>query len=184
MIDETLIQACLKANRKAQHTLYIELSPMLYSTCKRYLKQVSDVEDVLADAFVQIFTKLNSLKDVNAIHGWAKRITVNQCLQFLRKKVNFNLSLEDLKQEPVFEKSNTENLEHKELLGLLEYLPEGCKSVFNLFAIEGFSHKDIAEMLQISEGTSKSQLNVARTKLQQLVKNRYDIKFEKNGIAK
>lgn len=184
MNNEAIIKACISGDRKAQHTLYLQLAPMLHSVCKRYLKAEMEIEDALAEAFVLIFTKMNTLKDAEALFGWAKRVAVNQCLQQLRKKVNFNLSLDDIKHEPVFEQSTTQELEHKDLLKLLDYLPDGCRSIFNLFAIEGYSHKEIAVLLQISEGTSKSQVNVARVKLQKLVKHHYDLKNEENGIAK
>lgn len=186
MSNEAIIQACISGERKAQHDLYLQLSPMLHSTCKRYLKHDMEIEDALAEAFVLIFTKLGTLKDAAALFGWAKRIAVNQCLQIIRKRVSFNLSLEDIKQEPVFEQSNSQALEHQDLLKLLQYLPDGCRSVFNLFVIEGYGHKEISEMLQISEGTSKSQMNVARIKLQKLVKHHYQIKEEeeKNGMAR
>ncbi len=184
MSNEAIIKACISGDRKAQHNLYLQLSPMLYSVCKRYLKLDMEIEDALAESFVLIFTRMNTLKDAGALYGWAKKVAVNQSLQLLRKKVNFNLSLDDIKQEPVFEQSTTQQLEHKDLLKLLDYLPDGCRSIFNLFAIEGYSHKEIAALLQISEGTSKSQVNVARVKLQKLVKHHYELKNEANGIAK
>ncbi len=174
----------MSGDRKAQHSLYVQLSPMLNSVCKRYLKQDTEVEDALAESFVLIFTKLNALKDADALFGWAKRVAVNQCLQIIRKRTSFNLSLDDIKQEPILESSSSQNLEHKELLQLLQYLPDGCRSVFNLFAVEGYSHKEISEMLQISEGTSKSQVNVARIKLQKLVKHYYQIRIEEDEIAR
>jgi RNA polymerase sigma factor (sigma-70 family) len=98
---------------------------------------------------------------------------VNQCLMQLKKNVNFNLYLEDvsLKDQPLTDEMC--ELEEEDLLNLLNHLPDGCKTVFSLFVIEGFSHKDIAEKLQISEGTSKSQLNVAKTKLKDLVNQLY-----------
>ena len=98
---------------------------------------------------------------------------MNQCLMKLKKNVNFNLYLEDvsLKNQPLTDEMC--ELEEEDLLNLLNYLPDGCKTVFSLFVIEGFSHKDIAEKLQISEGTSKSQLNVAKTKLKDLINQFY-----------
>lgn len=185
MTNEAIIQACISGERKAQHTLYLQLSPMLHSTCKRYLKNDLEIEDALAEAFVLIFTKLDTIKDTAALYGWAKRIAVNQCLQIIRKRVSFNISLDDIKQEPAFDQSSSQALEHKDLLKLLQYLPDGCRSVFNLFVVEGYSHREISEMLQISEGTSKSQVNVARIKLQKLVKHHYKIKEEEeNGMAR
>lgn len=184
LTNEAIITACISGDRKAQHHLFVQLSPMLTSVCKRYLKQETEVEDALAESFVLIFTRLQSLKDTDALFGWAKRVAVNQCLQIIRRRTSFNLSLDDIKQEPVIESSSSQSLEHKDLLQLLQYLPDGCRSVFNLFAVEGYSHKEISEMLQISEGTSKSQVNVARIKLQKLVKHHYHIRIEEDELAR
>ncbi|MFT7352089.1 MAG: RNA polymerase sigma factor (sigma-70 family) [Flavobacterium sp.] len=173
MIDEKLLSNCKKMQRDAQRQLYELLSARLYFICKRYLKKEEEIEEVVADSFYTIFTKLHQLKDDKAFIAWAKRITVNQCLLQLKKSTNFNIYLEDsnLSLQP-FEDAETK-LEEEDLLKLLNYLPEGCRAVFNLFAIEGFSHKQIAKELQISEGTSKSQLNFAKTKLQKMVNNMY-----------
>lgn len=159
--------------RDAQREIYEQLSTKLYYTCKRYLKKEEEIEEVLADAFYTIFTKLEQLKEIGAFEAWARKITVNQCLLQLKKNINFNLYLEETKVHVLAENSNDTKLEEEDLLNLLNHIPEGCKAIFNLFAIEGFSHKEIAQMLNISEGTSKSQLNVAKTKLQVLVNNLY-----------
>jgi RNA polymerase sigma-70 factor (ECF subfamily) len=173
MIDIQLIQACKKQQRDAQRQVYELLARKLYYTCSRYLKKEEEIEEAMADAFYIIFTKIDKLKEELAFEGWAKKIAVNQCLMQLKKNVNFNLYLEDvsLKSQPLTDEMC--ELEEEDLLNLLNYLPDGCKTVFSLFVIEGFSHKDIAEKLQISEGTSKSQLNVAKTKLKDLVNQFY-----------
>lgn len=173
MIDEQLIQACRKMHRDAQRKMYELMAPKLYQVCKRYLKKEEEIEEVLADAFVIIFTKIDQLKENAAFYSWAKRIAVNECLHLLKKNVNFNLYLEEtsLKIQP--EVAQDASLEEQDVLKLLNYIPEGCRTVFNLFVIEGYSHKEIAAMLKISEGTSKSQLNVAKNKLKDLVNNFY-----------
>jgi RNA polymerase sigma factor (sigma-70 family) len=153
--------------------VYEYMSTKLYRTCKRYLKKEEEVEEVLADAFYTIFTKMDQLKEIGAFEAWARKIAVNQCLYHLKRKVNFNLYLEDTKLYIQPETLPETQLEEEDLLKLLDYIPEGCKTIFNLFAIEGYAHKEIANMLNISEGTSKSQLNVAKTKLKDLVNNLY-----------
>lgn len=173
MIDEKIIFECKKMHRAAQRQLYELMAPKLYQTCKRYLKKEEEIEEALADAFYTIFTKLDQLKEVLAFEAWARKIAVNQCLLTLRKNVNFNIYIDDMKQEPNLESASETFLEAEDLMQLLNHIPEGCKTVFNLFAIEGFSHKEIASMLGISEGTSKSQLNVSRTKLKELVNGLY-----------
>lgn len=172
-MDEKIIQACKKQNREAQRKLYEYMAPKLYHLCKRYLKKEEEIEEILADGFFIIFTKINQLKENYAFEAWARRIVVNQCLLELKKKVNFNLYLEDTnyKSQPLTEE--TTDLEEADLLNLLNYIPEGCRTIFNLFVIEGFSHKEIANQLGISEGTSKSQLNASKSKLRELVHKFY-----------
>jgi RNA polymerase sigma-70 factor (ECF subfamily) len=123
----------------------------------------------MADSFYIIFTKIEQLKENNAFVGWCKKITVNECLRQLKQNINFNLYLEDTKIINLAHDETDSSLLENDLLQLLKLLPDGCKTIFNLFVIEGYSHKEIAQQLQISEGTSKSQLNVAKTKLKELV---------------
>lgn len=173
MINETLISNCKKMNRDAQRQVYEHMAPKLYRLCKRYLKKEEEIEEAMADAFYTIFTKLEQLKQVLAFEAWARKITVNHCLATIKKNTNFNMYLDDVKllAQPFTDEINT--LEEEDLLNLLNHIPDGCKTVFNLFVIEGFGHKEIAAMLNISEGTSKSQLNAAKTKLKELVNKLY-----------
>lgn len=173
MITENLLNACKKMQRDAQRQVYEHLAPKLYRTCKRYLKQEEEVEEALADAFYTIFTKLDQLSQWQAFEGWARKIAVNQCLLTIRKKVNFNMYIDDisLNAHPISEAAT--DLEEEDLLNLLEKIPAGCRTIFNLFVIEGYSHKEIALMLGISEGTSKSQLNAGKQKLRELVNQFY-----------
>ena len=173
MIDENLIIACKKMHRDAQRQVYELMAPQLYRTCKRYLKKEEEIEEALADAFYTIFTKLDMLKEIRAFEGWARKIAVNHCLLSLRKKVNFNMYLNDV--SPTLQPLTAEitDLEEEDLLNLLTKIPEGCRTIFNLFVIEGYAHREIAAMLDISEGTSKSQLNASKTKLKELVNQFY-----------
>lgn len=173
MINENLIIACKKMHRDAQRQVYEALAPKLYASCKRYLKNEEEIEEALADAFFTIFTKLDQLKELGAFEAWARKIAVNHCLARLKKKNNFNMYLDDVKLLHQPYTDETTDLEEDDLLNLLNKIPEGCKTVFNLFVIEGYGHKEIAKMLQISEGTSKSQLNAAKTKLKELVNHLY-----------
>ena len=173
MINEIQIAGCKKMQRDAQRQVYDYMSPKLYRTCKRYLKKEEEIEEVLADAFYIIFTKIEQLKEFGAFEAWARKIAVNQCLLQLKRNINFNLYLEDTSIYLHPETPAETQLEEEDLLKLLEFLPEGCKTIFNLFVIEGYGHKEIAQMLTISEGTSKSQLNVAKTKLKELIAKFY-----------
>lgn len=173
MINETILINCRKMQREAQRHVYEYMSPKLYRTCKRYLKKEEEIEEVLADAFYTIFTKMEQLKELAAFEAWARKITVNQCLHQLKRNINFNIYIEEASIQLQPETLPETNLEELDLLNLLNFIPDGCKTIFNLFVIEGYGHKEIAEMLKISEGTSKSQLNVAKTKLKELVNNHY-----------
>ncbi|WP_312076396.1 sigma-70 family RNA polymerase sigma factor [Chryseobacterium sp.] len=167
-MEHDLLIECQKNDRNAQRKVYEKMAGKLYSVCRRYLKNDEDIEEVLADTFYKIFTKLNQLKDPEIFEAWAKKIAVNECLQKLRTTKSLHISLD----ENLVESAETENLSfEKDILKLLNFLPEGCRAIFNLFAIEGYPHKEIATMLSISEGTSKSQLNFARKKLQELLVN-------------
>ncbi len=171
-------------HRDAQRQVYELMAPRLYNTCKRYLKSEEMIEEAIADAFFIIFTKLDQLKETKAFEAWARKIAVNQCLLSLKKKVNFNIYIEDMARSSEPSVVPSAALEEEDLLHLLTYLPEGCRTVFNLFAIEGYSHKEIATMLNISEGTSKSQLNVSRTKLKEMVNNVYYLKESSHGRSR
>jgi RNA polymerase sigma-70 factor (ECF subfamily) len=173
VIQEHLITDCRKMHRNAQRQVYEVMAPKLYRTCRRYLKKEEEIEEALADAFFTIFTKIHQLKEDRAFEAWARRITVNQCLLTIRRSVNFNMYLDDVKLLSQPSTLPTTDLEEEDLLKLLNRIPEGCRTIFNLFVIEGYGHKEIAEMLSISEGTSKSQLNVAKTKLKELVNATY-----------
>ena len=169
MNHELLIKLKNK-DRLAQRQVYERFAGRLYAVCKRYLKKDEEAEEALADAFFIIFTKIGQLQNVEVFEGWAKKIAVNQCLQTLRKKESILVSID---QETFIEKhladQYSESSFEKDILPLLHFLPEGCRTIFNLFAVEGYPHREIAEMLSITEGTSKSQVNFARKKLQELL---------------
>lgn len=167
-MEQKLLIECQQNDRNAQRRVYEKMAGKLYSVCKRYLKNDEDVEEVLADTFYNIFTKLNQLNNHEIFEAWAKKIAVNECLQKLRSMKALNVSLDEEFIESTDSPTDSISFE-KDILRLLNFLPEGCRAIFNLFAIEGYPHKEIAAMLSISEGTSKSQLNFARKKLQELL---------------
>jgi RNA polymerase sigma factor (sigma-70 family) len=173
VIDEKLIEGCRKKQREAQRQVYEKLGPYLYRLCKRYLKKEEEIEEVLADSFFILFTKIDQLNENKAFWSWAKRITINECLRHLKKKVNFNLYLEDRPQIPGVAAEQEQPLLEADLLKLLDTLPHGSRTIFSLFVIEGYSHKEISTLLSITEGTSKSQLNFAKSKLKELVNLHY-----------
>lgn len=172
-MEEHLVIGCRKMQREAQRLVYERLAPKLYHTCRRYLKKEEEIEEALADAFYIIFTKIDQLKENGAFEGWARRIAVNECLRYLRKSVNFNMYVDDIRVSLQPATDAATDLEEEDLLNLMTKLPAGCRTIFSLFAIEGYGHKEIAEMLRISEGTSKSQLNAARVKMKEMIGGLY-----------
>ncbi|WP_345199838.1 RNA polymerase sigma factor [Chryseobacterium ginsengisoli] len=171
-MERELLIECQRNDRNAQRKVYEKMAGKLYSVCKRYLKNDEDIEEVLADSFYKIFTKLSQLHNHDIFEAWARKIAVNECLQKLRSTKELHISLEE--DHAVSTDSAMENVSfEKDILNLLNFLPEGCRAIFNLFAIEGYPHKEIAVMLSISEGTSKSQLNFARKRLQELLVNQH-----------
>jgi len=168
--EQDIIQGCRQKNRKAQQALYDKYSPKMFGICKRYLKNYEDAEDVLVDALFKAMTKIDMYSGNGSFEGWIRRIVVNESLMHLRKNNNFKLTVElkniDIKTEVSIE----DDLAAEDILKLLAKLPTGYRTIFNLYVVEGFKHREIAEQLGISINTSKSQLILAKKKLQALVK--------------
>jgi RNA polymerase sigma-70 factor (ECF subfamily) len=169
------IQGCKRRDRLVQKQLYEKYSARFFGVCKRYLKNVELAEDVLVKGFLKIFDHIDSYEGKGNFEGWMQRIFINECLMELRKKQDFTIYLETSNIQPQRDATVLENLYAQDILKLLDFLPIGCRTVFNLYVIEGYKHNEIAEQLGISEGTSKSQLNLAKEKLKGLL-NEYGIK--------
>jgi RNA polymerase sigma factor (sigma-70 family) len=165
--ETDLIKACKKQNSKAQRVLYDKYASPMLGLCKRYIKGEMEAEDVMINGFMKVFTKIDLFEEKGSFEGWMKRIMINEALGFIRKNKSMYLEIEieAADKEPDFDKLFTE-LETKDLLKMVNELPSGYRTIFNLYAIEGYSHKEIAEMLGINENTSKSQLSRARMHLQ------------------
>ncbi len=165
-----IIEACVKGDRVAQRNLYDLFSKRMYVVCLRYAKSQQVAEDILQDSFIKIFKNLKNYRGESRLDYWIKRIIINTALNSQRKKLYMYpmVDIEDVHH--VYDQSNTiSNLRMEELLNMIRTLPTGCRAVFNLFAIEGYSHKEIAELLEVSEGTSKSQFFRARKLLQEKI---------------
>jgi RNA polymerase sigma-70 factor (ECF subfamily) len=165
--DIELIEGCKRRNAQAQKSLYDHYSGKLYALCCRYIKEKMEAEDVLITAFTKILDRIDQYKGEGSFEGWMKRIVVNESLTYLRKNKNMYLEMdiEAADREPDYKKMENE-LHAEDLMKLIDALPSGYRIVFNLYAIDGYSHKEIAEQLGISENTSKSQLSRARVALQ------------------
>ncbi len=144
-------------------------APKMLSVCRYYISDMQYAEDVLLEGFFKVFSKLNSFKSEGSFEGWIRRIVVRECISFLRRQKNLEFSMEEVDVNNSFESLIDTELEVDEIQQLIDGLPEGYKIVFNMYAIEGYKHNEIAELLNITEGTSKSQLFKARKMLQQKI---------------
>ena len=172
IVDSKTIRSCIQGDRAAQKVLYDRLAPRMFPVCMRYVGDRILAEDILQEGFITLFTRLDSYKGDGSFEGWARRIFATSALMWLRKKDALKMSdeLEAVRGMTADTTSQIQNIGYKELMNLVMSLPTGFRTVFNMYAIEGFSHKEIAEILGISETTSRTQLSRARTWLQTKIK--------------
>ena len=179
--QKDLIEACIKGDRVAQKNLYDTYAGRMYLICLRYTKSQQEAEDVLQESFIKVFKNLKNYRGESRLEYWIRRIVVNTALNSQRKKLYMYpmVDIEEMKNN--YDPGKTlSNYSMEELLNMIRELPTGCQTVFNLFAIEGYGHKEIAEMLGISEGTSKSQFARARKLLQErIIKDEKAERYEK-----
>lgn len=175
--EQKLIRLCIKGDRAAQKALYDQLAPKMFPVCIRYAGDRTVAEDLLQDGFVTLFSRLDSYKGEGSFEGWARKIFINTALMYLRKKDALKMSDDiDNARNIVSEySSQIQDVGYKELMKLITSLPTGFRTVFNLYVLEGYSHKEIAEMLNITEVTSRTQLSRARTWLQSRIKNKGNV---------
>jgi len=167
---EQLIRGCQEGKREAQKALFERYFEQMLAVCLRYTGNQADAEDLVQDGFIHLFKHIRDFRREGAFEGWMRRIFVTQSLMFCRKKKPTSLPPEDILHDPWEEDDSAKrspDLNH--LLRLLLELPEGYRNVFNLYVLDEYSHKEIADMLNISEGTSKSQLSRARKMLQEKI---------------
>ena len=177
VFDLQLIESCKRGDRASQKAVYDRLASRMFPVCIRYAGDRESAQDILQDGFITLFSKLDDFKGDGSFEGWARKIFVTTALMYLRKKDVLKISDEldqakGMKAETV---TQTQNLGYKELMELIMTLPPGFRTVFNLYALEGYSHKEIGEMLGISETTSRTQLSRARTWLQNKIKERENV---------
>lgn len=162
-----LVRECLKNKRTAQKELYEHFAPDMLGVCFRYTKNIQDAENILQDGFIRVFKHLGKYRGDGELGGWIRRIMVNSALNYLKKNKQYRseLAFEEINLHPVSEDHPDVKLAKKELASLIRQLPTGYQTIFNLFAVEGYSHVEIGRMLGISEGTSRSQYARARNLL-------------------
>jgi RNA polymerase sigma factor (sigma-70 family) len=174
MTDEQIVKGCIEKNAIAQKVLYDKFSRKMMGVCLRYFDSREEAEDVLQNGFITVFENLGSYKGTGSLEGWIRKVMVNTALTDIRKnkKLKQNIELDSV----AFMLPSTSYLNDTfavtDLLKIIQSLPVGFRTVFNLYAIEGYSHKEIGELLNISEGTSKSQYSRAKAHLQKLIPNR------------
>ena len=174
MEDAKLVQDCLAKNPRAQKALFDKFAPKMLSVCARYMKDQAEAEDAFQIGMVKVFNKLADFKAEGPLDGWVRRIMVNSCLDQIRKNQRFILdkNIDDVSFKIEVKEEVTSNLAAEDLIALIQKMPSGYRVVFNMFAIEGFSHQEIAEQLEISESTSKSQYLRARAYLRQRIEEK------------
>jgi RNA polymerase sigma-70 factor (ECF subfamily) len=165
--EQRLVKQCCKGKASAQREVYEKYSSQMLSVCRRYTNSLEDAEEVLSNGFIKVFTKIEQFKGEGALGGWIRTIMVREALNFIRYQKNvFNEVANEEHQAEFGHQKELEALNAQHLLKLIDELPTGYKTVFNLYAIEGYNHREIGAMLDISENTSKSQLSKARQQLQ------------------
>ena len=176
-----LLKDCLKLKPEAQRMLYEHFAPSMLGVCFRYTKSMSDAEEVLQEGFVKVFTRLKQFKGEGDLGAWIRKIMVNTALNYLKtnQKYRYDLSFDEMPLHLVSTDNPVVNLQTKELAELIRQLPTGFQTIFNLYAVEGYKHAEIASILGISEGTSRSQYARARILLIEWIE-KFSLK-EKNG---
>ena len=172
--EEGLIEMFKTNAEKAFAELYNRYSPVLYGICLRYSKNEADAEDILQETFITVFNKIKQYRSEGSLEGWLKRIAVNTSINFYRKKIRLGtVSNDDIFFDFEIEETVFSKLTNDELVNLIRQMPEGYRMVFNLYVIEGYKHNEIADMLGVSESTSKTQLLKAKKYLKALVLKTY-----------
>lgn len=179
MDDHRLVKECLKGNGAAQKQLYEQFAPLMLAVCYRYTKAMADAEDVLQEGFIKAFKNLHQFKGEGNLGGWIRRIMVTTAINYLKKNSHYQTDL-IFGDEPLHAVSSYEPqvaLEAKELADKIRQLPAGYQAIFNLHAVEGYSHVEIGTMLGIKESTSRSQYARARaTLIQWIEQSNQDVK--------
>ncbi|TNJ43867.1 RNA polymerase sigma factor [Tamlana fucoidanivorans] len=178
--ESVLIQKAIKQNREAQRILFDLYAPQMLSVCRTYVKDIQHAEEVMLNGFLKVFSHLKNYRSEGSFEGWVRRIMVRESISFIRKQKQLVFSVEEI--IPNKEQPNTieADLQVVEIQQLIDMLPDGYKVVFVMYAIEGYKHCEIASLLHITEGTSKSQLYKARKMLQKGVKKLNTVNYGTN----
>jgi RNA polymerase sigma factor (sigma-70 family) len=171
MTEELLLAGCLKNNATAQEELYNRFSPRMLGVCYRFGKNREDAEDMMQEGFIKVFTQMHQYRNEGALEGWIRRIMVHTCINHLKKNKKFSESLDIIHANTmqINEEMIPAIMQAKQVVECIRMLPIGYRTVLNLYAIEGFQHKEIANMLDIEESTSRSQYTRAKAMLEEIL---------------
>ena len=171
MDEKQLIEGCINGDRRAQKALYDKYSRRMMAVCLRYVKDMEDARDLLQEGFVKLYTNISKYSGEGSFDGWVRKIFVNNALERLRQNDILKNAddINDIDYADIADESATEQMSSDEIMTFVRSLPDGFRTVFNLFAIEGYSHKEIGDKLNISESTSRSQYMRARKILQKMI---------------
>jgi len=169
--EKKLLSGCRKGDKRAQYQFYEQFKKLVFSVCMRYAKDVPEAEDIMQDAFVVLYRDLYQYRPLSALGAWVRRVSVNVALMHVRKK---RMIFSDVEMHTLADKVEGDDdimgiLNAKEIMKMIQLLPDGYRVVFNLYVVEGYSHKEIAEQLKVSVNTSKSQLSRAKRYLKKML---------------
>lgn len=171
MTEEQMLAGSIKNNASAQEAFYNRFSPKMLGVCYRFAKNREDAEDMLQEGFIKIFTQLHQYRNEGALEGWIRRIIVHTCINILKKNKKFSESVDIIHANSIYVREDMipSIMQAKQVVECIRILPMGYKTVLNLYAIEGYSHKEIAGMLEIEESTSRSQYTRAKAMLEDIL---------------
>jgi RNA polymerase sigma factor (sigma-70 family) len=171
MTEEVILEGCLRNNPIAQRELYNQYSPKMLAVCYRYAHNREDAEDMLQEGFIKVFLQLRTFENRGSFEGWIRKIIVHTCINFLKKNKKFNerVDLIHASSIQIREESVPAVVQVKQIVESIRSLPIGYRTVLNLFAIEGYSHREISQLLDIEESTSRSQFTRAKSMLEELL---------------
>jgi RNA polymerase sigma factor (sigma-70 family) len=185
MTEELMLAGCLKNNAAAQEALYNRFSPRMLGVCYRFAKNREDAEDMLQEGFIKVFTQIHQYRNEGALEGWIRRIIVHTCINNLKKNKKFADSLDIIHAKSIYinEEFIPSIMQAKQVVECIRMLPIGYRTVLNLYAVEGYPHKDIAVMLDIEESTSRSQYTRAKAMLEEILVKKKIIQKPKDRIS-
>ncbi len=185
MTEEAILKGCLENDATAQRELYNKFSPKMLSVCYRFAHNREDAEDMLQEGFIKVFTQIHSFENRGAFEGWIRRIIVHTCINILKKNKKFNESVDIIHATglQVREETVPSVIQAKQVVECIRMLPIGYRTVLNLYAIEGYSHREIAGMLGIEESTSRSQYTRAKAMLEDILVRKKILQNPKQNVS-